>query len=248
MNLVDILMSYWSYEHSRTNFIIILNLIGALALGLILGYERTYHGRAAGMRTYGLVCMVSAGVVSISGYTEYWYGSQLVNAHFYSDPTRTIQGILTGIGFLCAGVIMKERFTISGLTTAASIWTVSAVGILVGVGLYGAAITLAFGTILCMTFISKVEVRLPAQPAVAVRLKFNANFVPDLQNIKELVRKSGYNLAQGSISISHQHECTEWQFVVLAIKRKLGANLPDLAQALHGLNGVEDLYLSYARN
>ena len=61
-----------------------------------------------------------------------------------ADPTRIIQGIVTGIGFLGAGVIMREGFNISGLTTAASIWTSSVIGILVGVGFYLAAMGLAF--------------------------------------------------------------------------------------------------------
>ncbi len=135
MDLETSLFGYWTHAHLMANALIVLNLGGALALGLVLGYERSFHGRAAGMRTYGLVCMVSAGIVLVSGYPELWYGLQLASETFRPDPTRSIQGIVTGIGFLCAGVIMKDGFSISGLTTAASIWTVSAVGILVGVGL-----------------------------------------------------------------------------------------------------------------
>jgi putative Mg2+ transporter-C (MgtC) family protein len=76
------------------------------------------------------------------GYPEFWYGghaSQLGPI----DPTRIIQGVVAGIGFLGAGVIVREGFTISGLTTAASIWTSSVIGILVGIGLYLAAMGLS---------------------------------------------------------------------------------------------------------
>src|SRR5450830_1061906 len=133
MPTVDFLRAYWSPAELATNGVILLNLLGALLLGLLVGYERSYHGRASGMRTYGLVCMASAALTVIAGYPEYWYGGK--TAIFGgADPTRIIQGIVTGIGFLGAGVIMKEGFSISGLTTAASIWTSAAIGILVGVG------------------------------------------------------------------------------------------------------------------
>ena len=136
----DALKIYWSADEVATNLLVFVNLLGALLLGFIVGYERSYHGRAAGMRTYGLVCMASAALVVIIGYPGYWYGGQGLQPAA-TDPTRVIQGIVTGIGFLGAGVIMREGFTISGLTTAASIWASSAIGILVGVGFYAAAIT-----------------------------------------------------------------------------------------------------------
>ena len=248
MNFTEFFLSYWNYAHLWANLLITLNLIGALLLGLALGYERSYHGRAAGMRTYGLVCMVSAGIVLVSGYPELWYGTQYANMDYHSDPTRSIQGIVTGIGFLCAGVIMKDGFSISGLTTAASIWTVSAVGILVGVGLYAAAISMTACAIICMTMVSKLELKLPSRPAIAVMLGFKQECCPDMDVIGVAVGKRGYSLAPGSISINHHLGRTEWNFVVVAINRSLGATVPDLSAELMLLDGVEDMHLSHARN
>lgn len=219
-----------------------------MLLGLVLGDERSFHGRAAGMRTYGLVCMVSAGIVLVCGYLELWYGSQFANANFHADPTRAIQGIVTGIGFLCAGVIMKERYSISGLTTAASIWAVSALGILVGVGLYVAAFSMTLGAVPCMTLVSKLETILPSRPAAAVTLRFKNDFVPDLESIKVATGKLGYLVAQGSISISHHRGRTESHCVVLAANCRLGATLPNLSSELAMLNGVDKFSLSHARN
>jgi len=153
--------AYWSAPEVATNIIVFLNILGAMLLGIIVGYERSYHGRAAGMRTYGLVCMASAALTAIVGYPTFWYGGhaeQVTSA----DPTRVIQGIVTGVGFLGAGVIMKEGFSISGLTTAASIWASSAIGILVGIGFYAAAILLALLSALSMTWILRFEVWLPS--------------------------------------------------------------------------------------
>ncbi|MDO9193389.1 MAG: MgtC/SapB family protein, partial [Undibacterium sp.] len=66
--------NFWSNAELGANAIIFLNLTGAMLLGFLVGYERSYHGRAAGMRTYGLVCMASAALVVITGYPDFWFG------------------------------------------------------------------------------------------------------------------------------------------------------------------------------
>ena len=110
MPILDILRAYWSLPELVINGVILLNLIGALLLGLLVGYERSYHGRAAGMRTYGLVCMAAAALTVIGGYPQFWFGGHGAFSAG-ADPTRIIQGIVTGIGFLGAGVIMREAST-----------------------------------------------------------------------------------------------------------------------------------------
>ena len=67
MPTFDMLAAYWSKPEMATNGLILLNLLGALLLGLLVGYERSYHGRAAGMRTYGIVCMASAALTIVGG-------------------------------------------------------------------------------------------------------------------------------------------------------------------------------------
>ena len=108
------LAAYWSGPIVASNIVIFLNLLGALLLGLLVGYERSFHGRAAGMRTYGVVCMASAALTVFVGYSALWYGGHAVTTTSV-DPTRVVQGIVTGIGFLGAGVIVKEGFSIGGL-------------------------------------------------------------------------------------------------------------------------------------
>src|SRR5574343_2045009 len=158
--------SYWSLTMVQANVFIMLHLLGAMLLGMVVGYERAYHGRAAGMRTYALVCMASAALTVIGGYSSFWYGGGTAQTVFNNgDLTRVIQGVVTGIGFLCAGVIMKEGFSISGLTTAASLWAAAGIGVLVGVGLYLAAIFLALLSLVCMMGVSKLEGWLPARQA-----------------------------------------------------------------------------------
>ena len=241
------LSSYWSAPEVATNMIVFFNLLGALILGLIVGYERSYHGRAAGMRTYGLVCMAAAALTVIAGYPTYWFGGQ-VNSYLAGDPTRVIQGIVTGIGFLGAGVIMRDGLNISGLTTAASIWTCSAIGIMVGVGFYASAILLTMLSALCMMWVSKLESWLPSRPAIAITLEFQKDFIPQESTLRDVVYSHGYEVASGSFSIRSSNDKLEWHFVAIALSKNSGAAMSALSSGLSTLEGVEDFSLSHARN
>src|SRR5439155_8403020 len=102
------------------------HLIVALAAGGLIGLERSYHGRPAGFRTHTLVCLASSALMLITVYQQQWFPGT-VTQRVNLDPTRMAQGIMTGIGFLGAGVIFKEELTVRGLTTAASIWITAAI-------------------------------------------------------------------------------------------------------------------------
>ena len=249
MDLVphEMLAAYWSDAEVTTNIIIFMNLVGALALGLIVGYERSYHGRAAGMRTYGLVCTASAAITVIAGYPHFWYGGHAATL-VGPDPTRVIQGIVTGVGFLGAGVIMREGFNISGLTTAASIWSSCAIGIMVGVGFYAAAILLTLLSAASMMWISRLEEWLPSRPAIAIVMQFKHSFTPNFEVLRQAALKRGYNIAEGSLSINYKDGKPEWHFVAVAIGKNESAPMPELAQELTNFDGVENYFLSHARN
>ena len=113
--------------------VIIGRVLLALLLGGLVGMERTIRGRAAGFRTHALVCLASALLMMAAVYQGRWMSSNVIGS-VTIDPTRTAQGIMTGIGFLGAGVIFKEGLSVRGLTTAASIWITAAVGCMIGFG------------------------------------------------------------------------------------------------------------------
>ena len=244
---IETLGAYWSAAEVTTNLIVFMNLLGALALGLVVGYERSYHGRAAGMRTYGLVCMASAAITVIAGYPHSWYGGQMAILAG-PDPTRVIQGIVTGIGFLGAGVIMRDGFNISGLTTAASIWASSAIGIMVGVGFYGAAILLTLLSATSMMWISRLERWLPSRPAIAVVMQFRQDYSPKLAVLQRVAHDRGYEIADGSLSINFKDGKPEWRFVAISFGKEKGEPMAELAQELTSFEGVENYFLSHARN
>ena len=244
----EFLGAYWSGSELATNGVILLNLIGALLLGMLVGYERAYHGRAAGMRTYGLVCMASAALTVVGGYPDFWFGGHTSVAVAGTDPTRVIQGIVTGIGFLGAGVIMREGFNISGLTTAASIWASSVIGILVGVGFYLAAMGLASLCAMVMIYLSKIEQLLPSRHAIAITMRFKPGFTPREEELRKLARDRGYEVAGGSLMISQEEGKMEWRFVALALGKRSGAPLPQLAAEMARFEGIDGFQLTHARN
>ncbi|MDP2367212.1 MgtC/SapB family protein [Rhodoferax sp.] len=247
MITLDTLSAFWTGPVVSVNILVFFNLIGALALGLMVGYERSYHGRAAGMRTYGLVCMSSAALTVISGYSQYWFGGSTHMATI-GDLTRVIQGIVTGIGFLCAGVIMKEGFSISGLTTAASLWASSAIGILVGVGFYAAAMLLAVLCTVCMVWMSKLEAWLPSRQAVAMTLRFNAGYQPVEAALRDMASARGYDIAGGTITVALDQGEQEWRFIAVARSRQKMVLISELAAEMAKFNGVKSFHLAYARN
>jgi putative Mg2+ transporter-C (MgtC) family protein len=246
-NFSNYFSHFWSAPELAANSIIFLNLTGALLLGFVVGYERAYHGRAAGMRTYGLVCMASAALVVLAGYPEFWFGGRAY-APVNLDPSRTIQGIVTGIGFLGAGVIMKDGFNISGLTTAASLWASSAIGILVGIGFYAAAILLALLSAACMIWVSRIENWLPARQAVSVTMLFKEGFVANEAEIRKLAQQRGYEVATATIVITGKEHGTEWRFIAVAVNRRAAVSVSTLSEELAKFEGIASYQLAHARS
>src|SRR5215208_8034395 len=143
--------------------LIVIARVGiALAIGALIGFERSFHGRPAGFRTHALVCVASALLMLVTVYQNEWMTSVPLDA-IRTDPTRMAQGIMTGIGFLGAGVIFKEGLTVRGLTTAASIWVTAAIGILVGIGFYSAVGIGTVATLLVLSAFRRIEQALPSE-------------------------------------------------------------------------------------
>lgn len=247
MTEIEILKEYWSGPEVEANLLICVNVFGALLLGLVVGYERSYHGRAAGMRTYGLVCMASAALTAMVGYPGLWYGG-IHPLATGSDPTRVVQGIVTGVGFLGAGMIMKEGLSISGLTTAASIWASSAIGIMVGVGFHSAAALLALLSVGCMMGVAKIEAWLPSRPAIGIDVRFRPNFPPSMAALDAFAQGHGYEVAPGSLSITGTDGAQEWHFVALAMLGRSHSGFPELSAELVQMEGVSHYRILHARN
>jgi len=129
--------------------IILLRLLLASVCGAIIGFEREIRDKAAGFRTHILVCL-GACIFGI-------LGIELIEIRLGVDILRLAQGLLMGIGFLGAGVIFKEGDSIKGLTTAAGIWVMGAVGFAIGVGSYVLALVATVFALLTMAFFGRAE-------------------------------------------------------------------------------------------
>ena len=126
-----------------SNHEILFRLFLAAVLGAVVGLEREVHGRPAGIRTYLLLCMGSALIMVVSELLFVKYESKGLADILRADPGRIAAQAITGIGFLGAGVILRYKDSIRGLTTAAAIWVACAVGLAIGAGFYlfGGAVT-----------------------------------------------------------------------------------------------------------
>ena len=244
------LTRYWAGLQWQANVLMLLHLLGATVLGLALGYERAYHGRAAGMRTYALVCTASCAVIIIVAYPMQWFGGHVAGGAIpaFTDPTRVIQGVLTGIGFLCAGVIMREGMNISGLTTAASLWVASCIGIVLGMGFYLAAIVMTVVCASMMMWGAMLESKLPSHPAIHVVIIGEPPRRFDQQELCDFAVRIGYRFAPGSLSISYRDGREEWRFICTAQQNYRGQTLIRFASRIPELPGVAEYKVTHARN
>ena len=135
-----------------------VRIILAMVIGGLIGIERGKQGRAAGMRTHILVCLGATLTVMIGVYAREVLG--IVN----SDPLRIAAQVVSGIGFLGVGTILiKGRFQITGLTTAAGVWATATIGLALGIGFYEGALLVFAATFLTVTLLHKLEYKLGKQ-------------------------------------------------------------------------------------
>lgn len=132
----------------------LLRLLLAALFGGLMGIERGRHGRAAGLRTHILVCLGAALAALVGLYSVQTLGYQ-------ADPLRVGAQVISGIGFLGVGTILiKGRFQVTGLTTAAGLWATAAIGLACGIGFYeGAAVTTIF-VLITTTLLARLEARI----------------------------------------------------------------------------------------
>jgi len=173
----------------------VVRLLAALVAGTFIGYERSFHGRPAGLRTHVLVCLASSLLMLVTVYEDYWVRTEGMSR---LDPTRMAQGIMTGIGFLGAGVIVKEGLNVRGLTTAASIWITAAIGILAGVGLYLPMVVSVLLTLSVLGVFRWIEQRVPTQAYYHFDVKYTREGNLSEEAMRELLGKLGFSIANFS--------------------------------------------------
>lgn len=225
----------------RTEYVQIAAHLGAAwGAGSLIGLERSFHGRPAGFRTHALVCVSSALLMLVTTGQWEWLGGAPLET-IRTDPTRMAQGIMTGIGFLGAGVIFKEGLSVRGLTTAASIWMTAALGILFGVGFYYPAALATGATIITLSLFRVIEYRMPSQFYAHHMVRFAKERVAPEGELRRLIEAQGFSISNMSYRLVDGGAAFEYRMV---IKTTAKENLEALANLLRARDDVEEFRIS----
>jgi putative Mg2+ transporter-C (MgtC) family protein len=218
----------------------VLRLVAALLIGGFIGLERSYHGRPAGFRTHALVCLSTALLMLLTVYETRWFPA-IAQGRIALDPTRLAQGIMTGIGFLGAGTILKDGLTVRGLTTAASIWITAAVGILIGVGFYFPAVVATSLTLLTLSLFRWIEDRIPVQFYAQFQVRFARHEVMPESQVRSLLKAHHFSIAHLNYRLDVDGNFFEYRMV---IRTSRALNASNLSLALSALPAVKEFRLS----
>jgi putative Mg2+ transporter-C (MgtC) family protein len=210
---------------------LLLPVLGAILAGAAVGYEREYRARAAGFRTHTMVALASAVLMLAAQHQVEWAGSTTPEEIMRVDPVRMAHGILTGIGFLCGGVIFKDGLSVHGLTTAASLWTTSALGILFGVGFYGLAIGATVATVLVLAGFKWVETHAGGQALADATFRFRAERAPNETELRTLLEGQGAQLSNLAHRLVDDGQVIEYGATLKTRGRLRSGDLVDVLRA-----------------
>lgn len=213
---------------------IIFKLLLGTLLGGIIGFERQSHGRPAGFRTQLLVCVACVLIMIIS--ESYYIQNSMRPEYARIDPTRIAAGAMTGVGFLGAGVILKTGVSIQGLTTAACIWIVSAIGLAIGAGQYVAGVTGFAITFFSLWFLRLMEIKIPTMAYKYVTVVTDSS--GDEKTIASIFQDSGFKINKMDYDI----EITKGEKkYIFTVSSKDGISMKEVIDAVANLKFAKKL-------
>jgi putative Mg2+ transporter-C (MgtC) family protein len=206
-----------------------VRLLVAAVLGLAIGFEREIHGHPAGLRTHMLVALGSAlfTVLSIRGF--------LGETSAPVDPTRIAAQIVSGIGFLGAGAILKDGIVIRGLTTAASLWATSAVGMAAGAGEYALGVVAAAVILVSLWPINAIADRLHGSNLPETQLRLSMKRVDSLAQVSEVLLLNRLEIGQ----IATQRLAVDHYQADVAIRGRHSAAIAAAMDQIANIPGVD---------
>ena len=206
---------------------LVLRLVLAAVVGAIVGIEREVHAHPAGLRTHLLVSLGSCvfTILSFSGFSKIGPSE---------DPTRIAAQIVSGIGFLGAGAILKEGVTVRGLTTAASLWTSAALGMASGVGQYAFTVAATALVLFSLWPLQPVATWLEGARRTIVHLRLEVHALEDLGRARETLRAAGIE-----VTASRSRRLSDGRFEVrLDLRRRRSTDLYGALRSVSGITGV----------
>lgn len=217
---------------------IILRLLLSAILGGLIGIDRERLEWAAGLRTHMLVCLGSALAMIVS---SFGFDDILGQDGVILDPSRVASLVISGIGFIGAGTILfLKRRVIYGLTTAAGLWTVAAIGLAAGGGMYAAAVATTLITLLILIGVKKIETRFFSNDKkdLSIRIHFQ-HATLSLKTVSQLLEEHGVPLGEITLTQHEKARADELEIVLdkSAEQKKIMAVIDELRE----LEGVQEV-------
>jgi putative Mg2+ transporter-C (MgtC) family protein len=219
----------WLIESS-----VLLRLILAVLLGGVVGMEREMHGRPAGFRTHIVVCL---GATMLIVGAEYYHDH--IGPESVFDPNRMAAGIITGIGFLGAGAIMREENMVRGLTTAGCIWFVAGLGIVIGKGLYPLALWGTLLVVIMLVFFRYVENWMSVENYGELSVRMNLESYESIKGrCVEIIRDNEFLIQETRYRVDQVNQEVELNYVLAYSK---GKSQEGLLMEISRLEGVREI-------
>lgn len=184
-----------------TPYTVMVKLLISLFLGAVIGIERQFRRREAGMRTFTLICVGSTAAMLVSIWIPQSYPNFL-----NGDPGRIAAQVLSGIGFLGAGAIIQSHGSVHGLTTAASIWVMAVIGLAVGAGMYIAAVIATFMTLFILISLESLERRMYLNGVNKILSITCSTATPDLKAIRKILESRDVFIVSVSLETYYRED------------------------------------------
>lgn len=216
---------------------ILVKLALAAIAGGLVGLEREIHGRPAGLRTNLLVSVGACAMMIVSEAFYIKYGMLDAESAVRLDPGRVAAQIVTGIGFLGAGVILKEGITVRGLTTAASLWVVACLGMAFGMGHFSLGVLTTILVLISLVFLKKLDplMKKDRYLTLAVTAERRMELYDELQTI---IDELDLNLSDLSSHVDVVNDEIFFQMVITQQQRRVGRQLTNAILKLEGIKKV----------
>jgi putative Mg2+ transporter-C (MgtC) family protein len=213
---------------------VLFRLVLAVLLGGVVGMEREMHGRPAGFRTHIVVCL---GATMLMVGSEYYRG--YVDLETVFDPNRMAAGIITGIGFLGAGAIMREENMVRGLTTAGCIWFVAGLGIVIGKGLFPLALWGTLLVFIMLVFFRYVESWMSVENYRELSVRMNLESYESIKDRSaEIIRENKFLIQETRYRIDRVNQEVQMNYVLTCRK---GKSQEDLLMKISRLEGIREV-------
>jgi putative Mg2+ transporter-C (MgtC) family protein len=221
----------------NADMLIFVKLLLAAVLGAIIGLEREIHGRPAGFRTHLLVSLGSCLFVITSVHFYTVFGNFSGNIPVGIDPGRVAAQVVTGIGFLGAGAIIRDKASVRGLTTAACLWLAAAIGLACGIGLFWVSIVVTVMSLISLLLLKRIEAMIPRDTYLYLRV-WSDNLPGQLEKIELLIAECNLEAMHSNVEKNIETAQLHVVYQVKNVSRELSFAPLDAISTLEGVKRV----------